>query len=121
MYIIFDIMKFDSLTPESDILKEIGRRLAVLRKQQGFSQTRLAEEAGIGVATLRRIEGGQDSQMESWLKILKALNCISSIDALLPEQMKSPMAQVHATKKGAQKNTSRTTQWGDEQVPDDQP
>jgi len=112
-------MKFDSLTPESDILKEIGRRLAKLRKQQGFSQTRLAEEAGIGVATLRRIEGGQDSQMESWLKILKALNWISSIDALLPEQIKSPMAEVRAAKKGPKKKTRPTTHWGDEQAPDD--
>lgn len=108
-------MKFDKLTPESDILKEIGRRLAMLRKQQGFTQARLAEEAGIGVATLRRIEGGQDSQMESWLKILKALNWITSIDALLPEQIKSPMAQVRATKKGTKKNTPPATHWGDEQ------
>lgn len=111
-------MKFDALTPEADILKEIGRRLAVLRKQQGFSQTRLAEEAGIGVATLRRIEGGQDSQMESWLKILKALDWISSIDALLPEQIKSPMAEVRAAKKGGKKNTPPATTWGDEQGQD---
>jgi len=112
-------MKFTTLTPESDILKEMGRRLAILRKQQGFSQTRLATEAGVGVATLRRIEGGQDSQMESWLKILKALNWIASIDTLLPEQMKSPMAQVRASKKGAKKNNHPPTLWGDEQATDE--
>ena len=111
-------MKFDSLTPESDILIEIGRRLSLLRKQQGFTQTQLAEEAGIGVATLRRIEGGQDSQMESWLKILKALNAIGSIDALLPEQLTSPMQQVRASKKGKKKTAPQSNVWGDEQDKD---
>lgn len=109
-------MKFDAITPESEILSEIGRRLALLRKQQGFTQTELAEEAGIGVATLRRIEGGQDSQMESWLKILKALNSIASIDALLPEQMKSPMAEVRASNKARRSKTSTSLSWGDEQT-----
>jgi len=104
-------MKFDKLTPESEVLAELGRRLATLRKQQGFSQTALAEEAGIGVATLRRIEGGQDSQMESWLKLLKALNYISAVEALLPAEIKSPRAQVQA---GRSKKSSPTSTWGDE-------
>jgi len=109
--IIIDIMKFDKLTPESEVLAELGRRLATLRKQQGFSQTALAEEAGIGVATLRRIEGGQDSQMESWLKLLKALNYISAVEALLPAEIKSPRAQVQA---GRSKKSPPTSTWGDE-------
>lgn len=87
-------MKIRHLTPEVEILKELGRRLAVIRKARGFSQEKLAVEAGLGVATLRRIEGGQDSQLESWLKILKALNMASSIDALLPENFKSPYAEL---------------------------
>ena len=84
-------MKVEYITPENEILKELGKRLARVRKQQGFSQTRLAEKAGLGVATIRRIELGQDSQMESWLKLMKSLQMISAIDALLPETYRSPM------------------------------
>ena len=87
-------MKIDYITPDQIILKELGQRLARVRKQQGLSQTVLAEEAGLGVATLRRIESGQSGQMESWLKIMKALRMTASVEAFLPEKFDSPRAQV---------------------------
>ena len=107
-------MKIDNITPEHTILEELGGRLATIRKQKGFSQTRLAEAAGIGVATLRRIEAGNDSQMESWLKLLKPLDMLAAVDLLLPENYRSPMAEVkHASKKRNGKQA--TAGWGDEQ------
>lgn len=111
-----DIMKIDYLTPEDAALTEMGLRLARVRKQQGFSQTRLAEEAGIGVATLRRIESGQDGQMASWLKLLKALRMTASVDALLPETFSSPMAEVLAKAKHSKKGrvTEPGIRWGDQ-------
>lgn len=109
-------MKIQTLTPEKQILEELGRRLAIVRKQQRLSQTRLAEEAGIGVATLRRIEAGQDSQMESWLKLLKALRMTAAIDALLPERFDSPMAEVLSQTRRRQRKAADKAQpvWGDE-------
>ncbi len=89
-------MKITKLTPETDILKELAKRLATIRKVQGYSQTELAKEAGIGVATLRRIESGRDSQFESWLKLLKTLDMAPAIDTLLPETFNSPMAEALA-------------------------
>ena len=109
-------MKIDYLTPEDAALVEMGRRLARVRKQQGFSQIRLAEEAGVGVATLRRIESGQDGQMGSWLKLLKGLRMTAAIDTLLPETFDSPMAEVLF---GAKKNQKARVaepgiRWGDQ-------
>jgi len=111
-----DSMKIDYLTPEGATLNEMGRRLARVRKQQGFSQTRLAEEAGLGVATLRRIESGQDGQMASWIKLLKALRMTAAIDALLPETFASPMAEVLSTAKQRKKGrvAEPGVRWGDE-------
>jgi len=110
-------MTFDYLTPESSILIELGKRLALVRKQHGFTQTQLASNAGIGVATLRRIEGGQDSQMETWLKLMKALDNLPAIDALLPTDFKSPMAQAKAATNNKQKKSkdsqSSNSVWGD--------
>lgn len=120
-------MKINSLTPDKMILSELGQRLARVRKQQGMSQIKLAEEAGIGVATLGRIESGQSGQMDSWLKIMKALNMATSIDAFLPEKFDSPRAQVLSSqtsrsKKGANSSNSNnnsvaenSVKWGDEQ------
>ncbi len=109
-------MKLSKFVPEDEILKELAKRLARIRKAQGYSQTEFAKEAGIGVATLRRIEGGQDSQLETWLKILKALDRMPALDALLPETFNSPMAEALAGKSRKRKKPSPSSGivWGDE-------
>ena len=109
-------MKITKFTPEDEILKEFAKRLTRMRKAQGYSQTELAREAGIGVATLRRIEGGQDSRFETWLKILKALDRVPALDVLLPETFNSPMAQALTGKSRKRKKPSPSSGivWGDE-------
>lgn len=107
-------MKINNLTPDSIILKELGERLAKHRKQRCFSQDDLAEEAGLGVATLRRMEAGDGSQMESWLKLLKALQMMSAIDRFLPETAESPMAQAKSQASRKQGGTTSGKRWGDE-------
>ena len=109
-------MKIDLTTPGATILKELAQRLSKVRKAQGYTQAELAQDAGIGIATLRRIEGGQDSQLATWIKILKTLERTEALDALLPEHFESPMAQAHAKKRRARKmpETSDGIRWGDE-------
>ena len=109
-------MKITKLMPEAEILRELAERLARIRKAQGYSQTELATEAGIGVATLRRIESGRDSQLETWLKLLKALDMVPAIDTLLPENFNSPMVEVLAGKRRKRTNLSPSSGivWGDE-------
>lgn len=99
-------MKIDALTPGAVVLAELGERLASIRKQQGYSQEVLAEMAGIGVATLRRIEDGNDSKFGSWIRILKSLRLDASLDALLPENFRSPMAEAKAG--GKRRRSPRT-------------
>ena len=107
-------MNIDKLTPDTVILAELGSRLARLRKQQGYSQQKLATEAGLGVATLRRIEAGDGSQMDSWLKLLKALNMISGINEFLPENLSSPMAEALSERATPSRNATSGKRWGDE-------
>lgn len=106
-------MKIKQLTPDAIILNELGRRLALLRKQRRYTQERLAQEVGIGIATLRRIEGGKDGQLGSWLKILKALDMAVNIDSLLPENYRSPMADVKKASK-RRRASAKVSAWGDE-------
>ena len=109
-------MKIDSLTPKSTAIEELGERLSRVRKQQGLTQSQLAREAGLGIATLRRIEDGRDAQLGSWYKLLKALNMVSAIDALVPEIFNSPMSEVKSRRKRSPKsvNVEHITSWGDE-------
>lgn len=87
-------MKIQTLTPTIQVLKELGLRLARLRKQQGLSQEQLAAAAGVGVATLRRIEDGKDGKLGSWSRLLLALHQDAALDQLLPEEVRSPLAEV---------------------------
>ena len=111
-------MQIDELTPDSAILTELGERLARVRKRQGHTQEALAKQAGIGVATLRRIEDGNDSQLGSWLKLLKALGMQATIEGLLPETFHSPMEEVKLGKQRtgrAGKKSPKRFEWGDEE------
>ena len=115
--LMIDHMKIDPLTPHRAMLTELGSRLARLRKSQGLSQAALAKQAGLGVATLRRIEDGRDAQLGSWLKLLKALGQEASIDGLLPETVRSPVAEVLPRKRrssGGGQSTDAGFTWGDE-------
>lgn len=107
-------MNINKLTPDTVILAELGARLARLRKQRGYSQQKLATEAGLGVATLRRIESGDGSQLDSWLKLLKALNMISGINEFLPENLDSPVPEVLTGSPKLPCDTASGKQWGDE-------
>ncbi len=111
-------MKIERKTPKTAALLEIGQRLAKVRKARDYTQDQLATEAGVGVATLRRIEEGRDAQLGSWIKLLKALDMISSIDALLPEVYSSPMSEVKAGRKRrrAPRRSEGGVAWGDEQL-----
>lgn len=106
-------MKIERLSSDAIILNELGRRLTLLRKQRRYTQERLAQEVGIGIATLRRIENGKDSQLGSWLKILKALDMVVNIDSLVPENYRSPMADAKKVAK-RQRASAKLSAWGDE-------
>jgi transcriptional regulator with XRE-family HTH domain len=108
-------MKIKALMPEPQVLAELGRRLAQLRKQRGYSQDQLAELAGVGVATLRRAESGQDAQMGTWIKLLTALEMTAALDALVPEHYQSPMSEVLGPRRRAAKRSGEgAIRWGDE-------
>ena len=115
-------MELRDTTPTDAILIEMGQRLTQIRKQQGFSQEALAAAAGIGVATVRRIEDGRDGQLGSWIKLLKALRMTAALDELLPTNLGSPMAEALGTgvrrrrrREGtAEGSQGATFRWGDE-------
>ena len=100
-------MKIDRLTPTPAMLRELGQRLAHIRKQQGFSQADLAAAAGVGVATLRRIEDGRDGKLGSWLRLLLSLQMEAAVEQLLPADFRSPMAEVKGRRKRAKQRSQQ--------------
>jgi len=106
-------MKITEITPHNAALKELGRRLVLLRKQQGFTQAGIAAAAGLGVATISRIEAGQDAQFGSWIKLFNVLGITPVLDALLPEEILSPMAEVKKQRRRWKTPHKDKRTWGD--------
>jgi len=48
-------------------------RIALLRRERGWTQERLAESSGIAVRTVQRLEGGADASLETLSSIARAL------------------------------------------------
>lgn len=110
-------MQIDRLTPELAVLEELGRRLRNVREQRRMSRDDLALQAGIGSATLERMEAGSPGQMTSWIRVLMILNMEAGLDGLLPENYTSPLQEVKGRRKrpGAASKRIGKKRWGDEQ------
>ena len=100
---------------------EIGKRLARLRLSRNVTQASLAEQAGIGERTLRRLEAGESSTLDTFLRVVVALDLQDTILAALPESRIRPIERV--SRKGSERQRARPSEestdqptwtWGDE-------
>jgi transcriptional regulator with XRE-family HTH domain len=87
-------MQLSDLLTDDAVLAELGRRLERHRLQRNWTQAELANEAGIGRATLQRLERGQSVQSVSLVKVLRTLGLLSALDGALPESIELPIAEL---------------------------
>jgi transcriptional regulator with XRE-family HTH domain len=77
-FVVFDFMTIPELA------KELGDRLRNCRLRRRLEQTELAERAGISDRTVRALEKGTGSSVESLLRVMKALGILEGLDAMVP-------------------------------------
>lgn len=83
------------LLSDAALMREIGERVAAHRLGRNMTQAELASKAGVGVSTLKRLEGGtKSSQLTNFLRVCRALGLTENWDAFIPEVPPSPMAQL---------------------------
>lgn len=87
-------MKIDALLAVPAVLAELGARLAALRVQRNLTQAELAARAGLAKRTLERLETGHSVQLDSFVRLCRALELSDRLDALLPPEQASPLAQL---------------------------
>jgi transcriptional regulator with XRE-family HTH domain len=87
-------MHLDDLLTDDAALAELGARLARQRVARNLTQADLAERAGVGRATLQRLERGESVQVLSLIKVLRVLDLLTALDAVVPESADLPIAQL---------------------------
>ncbi|MGB0135430.1 helix-turn-helix transcriptional regulator [Dokdonella sp.] len=79
---------------EAAALKLIGERTSRQRLERNLTQAELATNAGVSKRTIERLEAGESTQLSNFLRILRALDLLDGIEALLPELPPSPVDQL---------------------------
>ncbi|MBA3808576.1 MAG: helix-turn-helix transcriptional regulator [Solirubrobacterales bacterium] len=87
-------MQITEILTIDGVLAELGRRVERHRLESNRTQAQLAEQAGIGRATLQRLERGQSVQSSSLIKVLRVLGLLGALDTALPESVELPIAEL---------------------------
>lgn len=72
------------------MLRELGYRIERLRLQRNQSLVDLAKAAGVGTATLQRLETGKNANFKTVIQVLRAMNRLGDLDNIIPEVEVSP-------------------------------
>ncbi len=88
-------MKIDTTNSDNTILAELGQRVARLRLEQNLKQSELAQQAGVGLRTVQRLESGAvATQLSGFVRVCRVLGLLGQLDQLIPEAATSPIAQL---------------------------
>ena len=106
-------MKIQSNITSEALLKLIGERLARLRLSKNLTQKKLAEQAGLGLRTVQRLELGlAATQLSGFVRVCQVLGLVERFDVLIPEEQASPIAQLKLQSRKRQRSRSRKTASG---------
>lgn len=99
-------LKIDSISASSEHIEAaLCAELAELRLARNISQAQLAEKAGIGLRTIKRFEAGEGTTLDTFIRILKALEISDNLSAVIPDQSVRPLERVSL--KGGQRRRAR--------------
>jgi len=87
-------MRLDEFLTDAAVLGELGRRLERHRVERNWTQAEMADQAGVGRATLQRAERGKSVQMTSMIKLLRTLGLLAGLEGALPEAISLPIAEL---------------------------
>ena len=90
-----DNSTFRNMTSRS-LRTELGSRLARQRLARNVTQAALAETAGIGLRTLRRVEAGDPSSFDSVMRVVIALGLEDALMTGIPALEVSPIERVES-------------------------
>lgn len=116
------INKIDFSIATSEQIEEfIYGQLKKIRLTRNFTQTQLAQQSGVAVGTIKRLENSQSVSLNTFIRVLMALNLQQNLETLLPDPTIRPIERVNTG--GSERKRARPVQsdnedstwvWGDE-------
>ncbi len=117
-------MSPDERSPEpiEAALRALGERVAQLRLSRNLTQANVAREAGASVSSVKRLEAGGNTSLETLLRVLGALGFQQRLLQSLPDPAVRPIERVQFAGRERQRarETTDTTPsatdwaWGEE-------
>lgn len=87
-------------------LRDLGARLAKVRLSRNLTQARLAQEAGTSLPSIKRLEAGRNSSLDTLIRVLRALNLGDRVLDILPNPDVRPVERVRH--EGHERRRART-------------
>lgn len=107
-------------TASSDaIIAALCQRLEEIRLSRNLSQQDLALEAGVSRSTLTRLADGKPVSLDSFVRVMLALQLADHLAALLPDPSVRPVERVRQggserRRASGKRRTTSDWAWGDE-------
>ena len=83
-----------SIATSVQIEAALCKRLENIRLSRNITQAQLSEEAGVSLRTIGRLEKGQGVSLDTFIRIMMALNIQQNLEALLPDPTVRPIERV---------------------------
>lgn len=96
------------------------KRLEHIRLSRNITQAQLAEEAGVSLSTIGRLEKGKGVSVDTFIRVLTALGIQRNLERMLPDPMVRPVERMGRS--GRERKRARPSQsnredsvwvWGD--------
>ncbi len=97
-------IQFSTATSEQ-IESALCARLSRIRLSRNITQRQLAEEAGVSLRTIGRMENGEGVSLDTFIRVLIALRIQHSLEILLPDPVVRPVERV--SERGSERRRAR--------------
>lgn len=102
-------------SPVQATLVTIGARMAKVRLAKNQTQADLARESGASVSSIKRMEAGENTSLDTFLRVLKALELERRLLDFLPDMSVRPVERIQLTgrerKRAREKKSEDATPW----------
>ncbi|MEM5773804.1 MAG: helix-turn-helix transcriptional regulator [Anaerolineaceae bacterium] len=85
-----------SIATSEQIEAALCRQLVNIRLTRNLTQAQLAIEAGVSPLTIHRLEKGAGVSLDTFIRVLMALNLQNNLQALLPDPAVRPVERVRS-------------------------